>query len=144
MTMWHPTEDELVEHLSGDPDRHERQRIDGHLVACDECRQVAEEINVALSLVETSVPEPPAGFERVMWARIQQAIDLDAAARQPWYASFGWRQWVPLGAFAALAIVGSALALRPAPGSAPEPQLISAASTTPDEVAVEAMQERVL
>ena len=83
MTMWHPTEDELVEHLSGDPDRQERQRIDGHLVACDDCRQAAEEINVALSLVETTVPEPAAGFERVMWARIQQAIEVDAARARP-------------------------------------------------------------
>jgi hypothetical protein len=140
MTMWHPTEDELVEHLSGDPDRQERQRIEGHLVACDDCRQAAEEINVALSLVETTVPEPPAGFERVMWARIQQAIEVDAAARQPWYASFGWRQWVPLGSFAALAIVGTALALRPAPA----PFVLSSALQPPVEAENDGMQERVL
>ena len=139
MTMWHPTEDELVEHLSGDPDRQDRLRIDGHLVACDECRQAAEEINIALSLVETTVPEPTAGFERVMWARIQRAIEADAAARQPWYASFGWRQWVPIGSFAALAIVGTALALRPAP--APAPLVLSQA---PVEEPDEGLQERVL
>lgn len=142
MTMWHPTEDELVEHLSGDPDRHERQRIDGHLVACDECRQAAEEINVALSLVETTVPEPAAGFERVMWARIQQAIEVDAAARQPWYASFGWRQWLPLGSFAALAIVGTAFALRPA--AEPAPAVLSTALQPPVEDTDDSLQERVL
>jgi len=141
MTMWHPTEDELVEHLSGDPDRQERQRIDGHLVACEECRQAAEEINVALSLVETTVPEPAAGFERVMWARIQQAIDVDAAARQPWYASLGWRQWVPLGSFAALAIVGTALALRPAPEPAPVAQSTALQPPVEDR---DNQQERVL
>jgi len=139
MTMWHPTEDELVEHLSGDPDRQDRLRIDGHLVACDECRQAAEEINIALSLVETTVPEPAAGFERVMWARIQRAIEVDAAARQPWYASFGWRQWVPIGSFAALAIMGTALALRPAP--APAPLVLSQG---PVEQPDEGLQERVL
>jgi hypothetical protein len=142
MTMWHPTEDELVEHLSGDPDRQERQRIDGHLVACDECRQAAEEINVALSLVETTVPEPAAGFERVMWARIQQAIEVDAAARQPWYASFGWRQWIPLGSFAALAIVGTAFALRPA--SEPAPALSAALQPPVEEADDNNLQERVL
>jgi hypothetical protein len=110
-------------------------------VVCDECRQVAEEINIALSLVETTVPEPPAGFERVMWARIQQAIDMDvdAAPSQPWYASLGWRQWVPLGSFAALAIVGTALALRPAP--APAPVVLSQA---PVEDTDDGLQERVL
>jgi hypothetical protein len=142
MTMWHPTEDELVEHLSGDPDRQERQRIDGHLVACDDCRQVAEEINVALSLVETTVPEPAAGFERVMWARIQQAIEVDAAARRPWYASFGWRQWVPLGSFAALAIVGTAFALRPA--AEPALDVPSTAQVLPVEGDNDNLQERVL
>ena len=142
MTMWHPTEDELVEHLSGDPDRQERQRIDGHLLACDECRQAAEEVNIALSLVETTVPEPPAGFERVMWARIQQAIDTDAATRQPWYASLGWRQWVPLGSFAALAVVGTALALRPVPPSAPV--VLSTALQAPGESEDDGTQERVL
>lgn len=142
MTMWHPTEDELVEHLSGEPDRQDRQRIDGHLVACDDCRQVAEEINIALSLVETTVPEPPAGFERVMWARVQQAIETGPAARQRWYASFGWRQWVPLGSFAALTIVGTALALRPEPG--PAPDVPSTARVLPVEAGNDDLQERVL
>jgi len=142
MTNWHPTEDELVEHLSGEPDRQERLQIDAHLVACDECRQAAEEINVALSLVETTVPEPPAGFERVMWARIQQALEVDAAARRPWHASFGWRQWVPLGSFAALAIVGTALALRPAPATAPG--VPSTATVVPVEADNDDTQERVL
>jgi hypothetical protein len=142
MTMWHPTEDELVEHLSGDPDRRERQRIDAHLVACGDCRQVAEEVNLALSLVETTVPEPPDGFERVMWARIQRAIETEAAP-SPWYASFGWRQWVPLASFAALAVVGSAFALRPAPGVVPTgaeaPIAVASADGDADD-----LQERVL
>jgi hypothetical protein len=88
------------------------------------------------------VPEPPAGFERVMWARIQQAIEVDAAARQPWYASLGWRQWVPLGSFAALTIVGIALAMRPGP--APEPIVGSTVAQVPVETADNDMQERVL
>ena len=141
MTMWHPTEDELVEHLSGDPDRRERQRIDAHLVACGDCRQVAEEVNLAVSLVETTVPEPPDGFERVMWARIQRAIETDAAP-SPWYASFGWRQWVPLGSFAALAIVGTALALRPAPE--PAPAVLATALQPSVEDTDGSQQERVL
>jgi len=74
-----------------------------------------------------------------MWARIQRAIEVDAAARQPWYASFGWRQWVPIGSFAALAIMGTALALRPAP--APAPLVLSQG---PVEQPDEGLQERVL
>ena len=130
MTMWHPTEDELVEHLSGDSERLGRQRIEGHLVACDECRRSAEEINAALMLVDTSMPEPPAGFERVMWARIQQA--LEAAPPQPWYASLSWRQWLPIGSFAALTVVGIGLAMRPAtapatPAADEPPQVLASA-----------------
>ena len=116
MTMWHPTEDEIVEHLSGESQPSARQRLEGHLVACDECRDIAEEISTALSLVDTAVPEPPAGFERVMWARVQQA--LADTSRQPWYASFSWRQWLPVGAFAALAVLGISLAMRPGAGPA--------------------------
>jgi hypothetical protein len=140
MTMWHPTEDELVEHLSGDPDRQERLRIDGHLVACDECRQAAEEINIALSLVETTVPEPHRGFRARDVGEDSAGHRSDAAARQPWYASFGWRQWVPIGSFAALAIVGTALALRPAPAPALRRSCFRRLPWRTDE----GLQERVL
>ena len=109
--MWHPAEDELIEHLIGDGDAAARRRIDAHLLTCAECRRVGDEITGALTLVDTSVPEPPAGFERVMWARVQQGIARDARG-----SLWSWRHWVPAGALAATAIVGIALANQPAPG----------------------------
>ena len=103
--MWHPGEDELIEHLVGDGDAAGRRKIDAHLLTCADCRRVGDEITGALTLVDTSVPEPPAGFERVMWARVQEGIARDA---RPTFWS--WRQWVPAGALAAMALVGISLA----------------------------------
>ena len=103
--MWHPAEDELIEHLIGDGDAAEQRRIDAHLLTCADCRRVGDEITGALTLVDTSVPEPPAGFEQVMWARVQEGINRDARG-----SLWSWRQWVPAGALAATAIVGIALA----------------------------------
>ena len=67
-----------------------------------------EEITGALTLVNDSVPEPPAGFERVVWAHVQQRI-----AVLPVPSRWTWRSLVPAGAVAALAIVGIAVASRP-------------------------------
>jgi len=46
-----------------------------------------------------AVPEPPADFERVMWARVQGAIDGLAAPRTPWWAP---RFWMPAATLAAV------------------------------------------
>ena len=138
MTNWHPTEDELVEHLGGESQPHDRLQIEAHLVACDECRRTAEEIAGALTMVETAVPEPPAGFERVMWARVQRAID--AGTRQPWYASFGWRQWLPAAALAAVAIAGISLSMRPEPA----PPVMQAAADEPISISDDELKKRVL
>ena len=120
-----------------DTDSRERRRIQGHLVACTNCRGAFEEITEALTMVGSTVPEPPAGFERVMWARVQQAIA--ETPRESWFGSLGWRQWVPIGSFAALAIVGIALANRPGVTTAPPTPDTSLAAITDDK-----MQERVL
>jgi hypothetical protein len=138
MAIWHPTEDELIHHMIDDTDSRERRRIQGHLIACEDCRRTSEEITESLTLVDASVPEPPAGFERVMWARVQQAIS--EAPRESWLTSFGWRQWLPIGSFAGLAIVGIALANRPGEPASKEP----VPTTTAAAVSDEKMQERVL
>jgi len=137
MAMWHPTEDELIQHMIDDTDSRERRRVQGHLIACADCRSASEEITDALTMVDVTVPEPPSGFERVMWARVQQAIA--GTPRESWVRSLGWRQWVPIGSFAALTIVGIALANRP--GEAPVSPTPAAETTV---VADEQMQERVL
>ena len=133
--MWHPGEDELIEHLVGDGDAAARRRIDAHLLTCTDCRRVGDEITGALTLVDTSVPEPPAGFERVMWARVQEGI-----AREARPSIWSWRQWVPAGALAAAAIAGVMLANRPAP---PAVQVQEQAAAAPADAQTE-MLARVL
>ena len=54
-----------------------------------------------------AVPEPPEGFERVMWARVSQAIAREPRPARVW----SWRPLVPAGVLAA-AIVAVALAGR--------------------------------
>lgn len=103
--MWHPTEDELIQHLCGESDPRDRDRLQAHVAGCDECRRACEEITGALTMVDATVPEPPEGFERVMWARVQQAI-----AESPRTSLWTWRQWLPAGAVAAMAIVGVVMA----------------------------------
>jgi hypothetical protein len=126
--MWHPGEDELVEHLIGDGDAAERRRIDAHLLTCADCRRVGDEITGALTLVDTSVPEPPAGFERVMWARVQEGIARDAQASR-----WSWRHWVPAGSLAAIALIGVSLATETAPPAEPAAgQTVATAVTTAD------------
>jgi hypothetical protein len=106
MAMWHPTEDELIQHMIDDTDSRERRRIQAHLVACAGCRSAFGEITDALTMVNATVPEPPAGFERVMWARVQQAIA--ETPREGWFSSLGWRQLLPIGSCAALVVAGIA------------------------------------
>lgn len=96
----HPSEDELIQHLCGEDDAADRARLQAHLDTCAECRLACEEITGALTMVNEAVPEPPDGFERVMWARVQQVI-----ANEPRLARWSWRQWVPAGALAAATII---------------------------------------
>ena len=111
--MWHPSEDELIQHLCGESAPRERGRLQDHLAECEECRLACEEITGALTLVNAAVPEPPDGFERVVWARVQQAIALG-----PRPSRWTWRSLAPAGALAAIAVAGIAL-VRPPMQDAP-------------------------
>ncbi|HXT70660.1 MAG TPA: hypothetical protein VN700_12940 [Vicinamibacterales bacterium] len=107
--MSHPTEDELIQHLCGEDGPRDRERIQDHLASCAECQVACAEITGALTLVNESVPEPPDGFERIVWAHVQQQI-----AVLPVPSRWTWRSLVPAGAVAALAVAGIAIASRPA------------------------------
>jgi hypothetical protein len=96
----HPNEDDLVLLYYGDIDAAEEAALTAHVDACALCQPVWQEIRVALRAVDAAaVPEPPADFERVMWARVQGELDGIAAAQTSWWAP---RHWVPAGAFAVM------------------------------------------
>ena len=115
--MGHPTEDELIQHLCGENDPRDRERLQDHLEICVDCRLACEEITGALTMVNDAVPEPPDGFERIVWARVQQAIAL-APAPSRWT----WRSLMPAGAVAALTVAGIAFVSWPGPIAPAEPQ----------------------
>ena len=108
--MGHPTEDELIQHLCGENAAADRERLQDHLELCAECRLACEEITGALTMVNDAVPEPPDGFERIMWAKVQQSIALVPAPSR-----WTWRSLVPAGAVAALTVAGIAFLSRPTP-----------------------------
>lgn len=98
----HPSEDELVLLFYGDTDKEEEARITAHLDTCLTCQPAWQELRSTLNTVDAAaVPEPPADFERVMWARVQGALDGMAAPRTPWWAP---RFWMPAAALAAVLV----------------------------------------
>ena len=133
--MNHSTDDELILHFYGEHAPADRARIDAHLGSCAQCQSLWDEIGRTLTVAgDADVPEPPAHFERVMWARVSAALPPRTS---PW----SWRALVPLTSFGALAI---ALALG---GRTPAPEAPAAetaqATPSPDVEAFEA-RERAL
>jgi anti-sigma factor RsiW len=103
--MHHPTDDDLILHVYGEHAPAERARIDEHLTACEACQGAWDEINRTLTIADAAaVPEPPEGFERLMWARVSAALP-EARPRSIWT----WRALVPLTSLAALMVAAVVL-----------------------------------
>lgn len=134
----HPTEDDLIDALMGDTDADGRARLEAHVHSCDDCRRAWDDLAAALTMVSDTVPEPPAGFERVMWARVSRAIALEAPPQPA-----GWRQWVPAGVLAASVLAGAGVAGMMTTRVAPE--TTTASASAPDAATPEpALNELVL
>ena len=129
-THWHPNEDDLILHFYGEGQPETEQRIDDHVRSCLVCRAAWHELRSTLELVDAArLPDAPAGFETVMWARVEQALMRPAAApRSHW----SFMQLVPIGAIAALVVAAvtlGVLSLRQ-PGTEPvSPTSVSMASS---------------
>ncbi|HEY7473866.1 MAG TPA: hypothetical protein VH679_02575 [Vicinamibacterales bacterium] len=143
MTIWHPSEDDLILHFYGEGPASSEPRIDDHLRSCISCRAAWSELSRTLKLVDAArLPDAPSGFEHVMWARVEQALMRPAAP--PRRSIWSLKQLVPLGALAALVVAAVALAVMsqrrpattgvPASGAAP-----AAVAARPDRTS-----ERVL
>jgi len=132
--MNHPSDDDLILRFYGEHAPAERSRIDAHLAVCPTCQATWEEIGETLKLVDVAtVPEPPDGFERVMWARVARALP---PRRRAWTV----RALVPAASLAAvvLAVVLGSRSWREVTAPAP------AASERSTEAEMNETRERAL
>jgi hypothetical protein len=81
VTEGHPSEDELVLHYYGELAPGDRAGIDRHLAACAACASARHALEHALGGIDAAVPEPDAGFEDRLWARLQPALPAPRPAR---------------------------------------------------------------
>jgi len=132
----HPGEDDLVLLFYGDTSPAEEGRMTAHLHECASCQPVWEQIRTTLAAVDAAaVPEPPPDFERVMWARVQGALDGMPPPRTQWWAA---RHWIPAGVLAAV-FLAMVAAGRYWPGPAP----VAPGSATPTSAST-SQSERAL
>jgi hypothetical protein len=123
---WHPTDEDLILRLYGELAAADAQRVDIHLETCAACQAAWGDLKETQKLIdEAAVPEPEAHFERMMWARVSQA--LPAAPRPP---AADWLRWlVPVGGVAVLVagVIAGRYAMQddrspePPPGAAERP-----------------------
>jgi hypothetical protein len=128
--MWHPSEEDLILHFYGEGAPDEERRVDEHLAACGTCRHSWTDLGDTLKLVDAAtVPEPGEGFERTMWARVQNALPEARPATSVWHVWSATR-WMPaLGMAAALvAAVALGYALRSSREVQTKPATATAAS----------------
>jgi hypothetical protein len=98
--LHHLDEDALIRYQLGD-DEEGREKTREHLASCEACRDALEQISDVLAMVSSSaLPEPPEGFERVMWARVSARLDPPRTS--------GWASWLT---WPRLVMAGGALAV---------------------------------
>jgi hypothetical protein len=128
--MTHLTSDELIDAMEGmlAPDRQ------AHLATCEACRRELAELSSVLGEAkQVSIPEPSPFFWQHFSARVNTAIDSDAAGGGNWPGWLRWQVLAPIGA-AALVILGIMISV---PKQDLEPVVMDDAiaieSATPDD-----------
>ena len=92
----HLTDEELLLDFYAEGTAADRARVRTHLEQCQECRTLDRDLRAVLTAVDTApITEPPSGFEREMWARIEPLLPV----RHAWYTR--WNAMVPRLAVAA-------------------------------------------
>lgn len=137
----HPTEDELVLLFYGDTNADDERRLSAHVETCVDCQPVWRDIRASLAAVDAAgIPEPPADFERVMWAKVQREIGDIKPATQWWAPRF----WLPAASLAAvvLAVVIGTQMMPGTDDAAPGTNETSA-STQPERALLVAMDEHL-
>lgn len=83
----HLTDEELLLDFYDEGTPIERARVRTHLEQCEQCRALDQELRAVLTAVDTApITEPPSGFEREMWARIEPLLPVE----QPWRTRWRW------------------------------------------------------
>ncbi len=84
--MRHLTDEELLLDFYGESAAADRTHVRAHLEQCDQCRELDRELRAVLTAVDTTpISEPPSGFEREMWARIEPLLPV----QKPWHTWWG-------------------------------------------------------
>jgi hypothetical protein len=137
----HPTEDELVLLFYGDASADDERRLAAHIETCADCQPVWREIKGSLAAVDAAgIPEPPADFERVMWARVQREIDgMQPAAR--WWAPKYWLATTSLAVVIVAVTIGPLVWNRS--NATDTTNATSTASTQPERALLVAMDEHL-
>jgi anti-sigma factor RsiW len=100
--MTHVSDDELILHFYGELSAADRARVSGHLGVCQACAASDVRLRQVLDAVdEVPAPEPAAGFEQAVWARLQPAL---ARRRAAWWHVWMWTP-AQLSAAAAVALL---------------------------------------
>jgi hypothetical protein len=134
--MPHLTEEDLILHYYGELQSDDAAHVAGHLRECTACRGAFTKLQRVFAMVDAA-PEPALsdGFERIVWARLQPALDR---------APGGWARWFVLSPArlawlaAIVVLVGAAFVA----GRLSQPQ--SGTATTSVSVAGKELRERVL
>ena len=81
----HLTDEELLLDFYDEGTAVDRTRVRTHLAQCEECRALDQELRAVLTAVDTTpITEPPNGFEREMWARIEPLLPVQPTWRTRW------------------------------------------------------------
>lgn len=141
MDMNHLTDEDLVLHFYGEAPA-EAERVDAHLHECTDCRTNWTQLQRTLEMVDhAEVEEAPAGFERVMWARLQPHIEIktsQTSAKVSWWSPRVWAPIAGLAAVITVAFLGGHLWTRLNQTKAP------AAGSSDTQADARAVRERVL
>lgn len=125
----HLTDDELVLHYYGEMAPEEERRAAGHIQACGDCHGRFRTLQRVLAAVEEgalSIAEPPAHFERVVWARLEPDLRRERPALFSWLvlspARLGW------AAAVLLLVTAAFVAGRLSPGALDTPPMAASAA----------------
>jgi hypothetical protein len=136
----HATEEELILHYYGESDDH---HIESHITACAQCTRALDELRSVLSLVDAqALPEPLAGLEQRVWARVQPAIASKQASRwSRWFA--GTPAWALAGGFAVI-VIAAFVAGRVSRPDIARPATPAVATTAPPTQTTQPSNERLM